>query len=187
MTIRLIVGLGNPGPEYELTRHNAGFLAVDQLADKYSANFKKWQNLGDYAKISIDGNELYLLKPMTYMNLSGKAVQSLASFYKIKPSEILVCFDDMSIDLGTLRIRKNGSAGGQKGMLSTIQTLGTQDIARLRIGIGPRPEKFDVSSFVLSKFSKSETPLLEDALKKAVDAVESCVKDGTDRAMNKFN
>ena len=140
----LLAGLGNPGPEYERTRHNAGFRIVDVAARKWGADWKPWQKLGEYAKVSVAGNEVFLLKPHTYMNLSGQAVSSLARFYKITPDRVIVCFDDVSLDVGKLRLRGNGSAGGQKGMKHIIEQLGTDKIARLRLGIGPKPEKFDL-------------------------------------------
>ena len=135
----LLAGLGNIGPEYARTRHNIGFRVVDEAARQWGADWKDWQRLGEYAKVSVCGHEVFLLKPSTYMNESGKAVSSLARFYKISPQNCVICFDDVSLDLGKLRIRKNGSAGGQKGMKSVIEQLGTQDIPRLRVGIGPKP------------------------------------------------
>ncbi len=185
--IKLIAGLGNPGAEYAKTRHNAGFMLLDKLAGKFSASFKPWQKLGEYAKVSIGGKDIYLARPLTFMNLSGDMIGSLARFYKIKPQEVLVCFDDMSLNLGDIRLRKDGSAGGQKGMLSTINNFGTQDIARLKIGIGPRPERIDASNFVLGKFTKEEAPLLETALDKALEAALTAVTENLERAMNKFN
>ncbi|MGB2579896.1 PTH1 family peptidyl-tRNA hydrolase [Elusimicrobium simillimum] len=185
--IRLIVGLGNPGEQYSNTRHNAGFMVVDKLAAKLGVRFESYKNLGEYAKAAINGNTVYLAKPLTYMNESGKMVSHLAGFYKIKPQEILVCFDDMSIDLGTVRMRLSGSAGGQNGMKSIIAHLGTQDIPRLRFGIGPKPERFDAAAYVLSKFTSSEKEVLSSTLTTAAEAAEAVVTDGLDRAMNKYN
>ena len=183
----LIVGLGNPGTQYEKTRHNAGFMVADALAAEHSASFQPWQKLGEYAKISAGEKEVFIAKPMTYMNLSGQMVSNLARFYKIPPTHILVCFDDMSLKLGDIRLRPSGSAGGQKGMKNIIELLGTDKIARLRVGIGPKPEKFDAANFVLAKFTREETPVLERAVERAVEALEVCLKDGLERAMNKFN
>lgn len=183
----LLVGLGNPGAQYEHTRHNAGFMVMDALASKWGADWKAWQNLGMYAKVSVEGREVYLLKPTTYMNESGRAVSSLARFFKIPPQHLLVCFDDVSLDVGQIRLRKSGSAGGQNGMKSVIAQLGTQDIPRLRMGIGPKPEKFDLANFVLSNFPKSDLPALETALEHACSAVERMLSDGLEKAMNQYN
>ena len=183
----LLAGLGNPGPEYERTRHNAGFRIVDAAAREWEAQWKPWQKLGEYAKVSVAGQDVFLLKPHTYMNLSGQAVSSLARFYKIPPERVVVCFDDVSLAVGKLRLRGSGSAGGQKGMKNIIEQLGTDKIARLRLGIGPKPEKFDLVNFVLGKFTRDEEELLEPALTRAVLALETYFKDGLERAMNQFN
>lgn len=183
----LIAGLGNPGAQYEKTRHNAGFMVADAFVNTYGASFQPWQKLGEYAKLSVNGKEVFVVKPMTYMNLSGQMVSSLARFYKIPTVNILVCFDDMSLKLGDLRLRPSGSAGGQKGMKNIIELLGSDKIARLRVGIGPKPEKFDAANFVLAKFTREETPVLERAVARAAEALEVYLKEGLERAMNKFN
>ncbi len=183
----LLAGLGNPGAEYARTRHNAGFRVLDACAAKWGAEWKPWQKLGEYAKVCVGGTDVYLLKPLTYMNESGRAVSSLARFYKITPDRVIVCFDDVSLEVGKLRLRGNGSAGGQKGMKSIIEQLGTDQIARLRCGIGPKPEKFDLVNFVLGKCSRDEEELLGPALERAVCALESYFKDGLQKAMNQFN
>jgi len=183
----LLVGLGNPGPEYERTRHNVGFRMVDAAGSKWGVQWQPWQKLGVYGKVSVAGNDIFLLKPHTYMNLSGQAVSSLAQFYKITPERVIVCFDDVSLDVGKLRLRGSGSAGGQKGMKNIIEQLGTDQIARLRCGIGPKPEKFDLVNFVLGKFSREEEKLLEPTLERAVCALECYFKNGLERAMNQFN
>lgn len=183
----LLAGLGNPGSQYEHTRHNAGFMALDAAGREWGADWKAWQNLGAYAKVFVAGHEVFLLKPSTYMNESGRAVSSLARFYKIPPQNCLVCFDDVSLEVGKLRIRQNGSAGGQKGMKSVIEQLGTQDIPRLRVGVGPKPEKFDLASFVLSNFPKAQLPALETALERAVQSLEVYFTQGIEKAMNQFN
>ena len=186
--VYLIVGLGNPGRQYESTRHNAGFMALDVFAERFNPSWDKWQNdKGLLAKAELEGNTLYLLKPMTYMNLSGHAVRGVTSFYKIKPKNILIIFDDMSLPLGSVRLRAKGSAGGQNGMRHIIEQLGTQDIARLRIGIGPRPEYFEGKDFVLSKFTEEQKPLLKEALIKADSAVYDFIVGGIDAAMTKAN
>ena len=187
MSYTLIAGLGNPGAQYEKTRHNAGFKVVDAYAQKYGADFQSWQNVGVYSKVSIGGKEVLLAKPMTYMNLSGQLVSGLARFYKIPPEKILICFDDMSLNVGDIRLRPSGSAGGQKGMKHIIEQLGTDKIARLRVGIGPKPEHFDAADFVLGKFTAAEIPALEDAIEHAVQALDVYLQDGLDAAMNRFN
>lgn len=187
MALFLIAGLGNPGTQYEKTRHNAGFKVVDAYAKQYSADFQSWQNIGDYAKISAGGKEVLLAKPMTYMNLSGQLVSGLARFYKIPPENILICFDDMSLDLGSIRLRPSGSAGGQKGMKHIIEQLGTDKIARLRVGIGPKPDYFDAADFVLGRFSAAENTLLETAIEKATQALDVYLQNGLEKAMNRFN
>ena len=187
MAYTLIAGLGNPGAQYEKTRHNAGFRVADALAQKYSADFQSWQNLGVYAKVSVGGRDVLIAKPQTYMNLSGQLVSGLARFYKIPPENILICFDDMSLNVGDIRLRPSGSAGGQKGMKHIIEQLGTDKIARLRVGIGPKPDYFDAADFVLGKFTATEVPALETAVEKAVQALQVYLHDGLDKAMNQFN
>ena len=187
MAYTLIAGLGNPGAQYEKTRHNAGFRVIDALAVQVGADFQSWQNLGEYAKVSIGGAEILLAKPMTYMNLSGQLVSGLARFYKIPPEKILICFDDMSLNVGDIRLRPSGSAGGQKGMKHIIEQLGTDKIARLRVGIGPKPDYFDAADFVLGKFTAQENPLLESAIDKATQAIQVYLQDGLEKAMNRFN
>ena len=187
MAYTLIAGLGNPGVQYKKTRHNAGFMVADALAEKYGVDFRSWQNLGVYTKVSVGGKDVLIAKPQTYMNLSGQLVSGLARFYKIPPENILICFDDMSLNLGAIRLRASGSAGGQKGMKHIIEQLGTDKIARLRIGIGPKPEHFDATDFVLGKFTATEIPLLESAVAKAVQAVGVYLQDSLEKAMNLFN
>lgn len=186
--IFLIAGLGNPGKQYQNTRHNAGFMAVDALAKDLQADFEPWQgDLALYARTEHKGKTLYFLKPQTFMNLSGQAVSRFANFYKIPAANILVIFDDMSLSLGNIRLRREGSAGGQNGMKNIIELLGTQNIARLRIGIGPRPAFFDGKDFVLSKFSAQEAPLLASALQKSKQTVLAMLEKGIDAAMTEAN
>jgi len=184
----LIVGLGNPGPEYRNTRHNAGFMVVDGLASACGVYFNAWQgDLAEYAKTEMSGKTVYLFKPLTYMNLSGRAVSSFSNFYKIPPSQILIIFDDISLPLGSVRLRRSGSAGGQNGMKNIIELAGTQDIARLRIGTGPVPPHFDLKDFVLSKFKPADKELLDSALEKASVAVKEMLERGIDEAMTRAN
>ena len=179
---RLIVGLGNPGGEYAETRHNVGFMVLDRLAARAGASFKaekKWQAV--VANVPTG----WLCKPQTYMNLSGESVSALGHFYKIEPSQVLVVFDDMALPLGRLRLREKGSHGGHNGLRSVIAHLGTDVIPRLRIGIGgPAGE---ATGHVLGRFSPAEKPLLEDALTRAVEAVEFTQSHGFPAAMNRYN
>jgi peptidyl-tRNA hydrolase, PTH1 family len=183
MPIKLVVGLGNPGPEYAFTRHNVGFMALDRLALDWRAQFSLQ---GRWKAACARHGDLYLLKPLTYMNLSGESVAACRSFYKIKPEEILVVYDDVALPLGKLRLRPEGSAGGQNGMRSIIQHLGTQSFPRMRIGIGGS-EKSSLSGHVLGKFGPDEQDALNKVLDRAVDAVKVAVLRGWDLAMNQFN
>jgi peptidyl-tRNA hydrolase, PTH1 family len=186
--VNFIAGLGNPDVCYHKTRHNAGFMVLDFLHESLSADeWKKWQGLGLYAKANYKGNEIYLIKPMTYMNRSGDMVLSISRFYKIKPEDMLVCYDDFSLPLGKIRIRKSGSAGGHNGMQDIITKLGTRNIPRLKIGIGPKPDYDNDKSFVLSKFKKDEMKVVEEVLSFSKDAVCSLLSEDIDTAMNRFN
>lgn len=187
----LFVGLGNPGAKYEDTRHNIGFKALDKIVDVFqmSKDWKSWQKgQAEYIKEEFLGETIFLLKPLTYMNLSGKAVSSFARFFKIETDKIILIYDDTSLDLGTLRIRKTGSAGGHNGVKDIVQILGTQDILRIKIGVGPKPHKdMDSADFVLSKFKKSEQKIVVEMLEKTADAVNELLKTDVETAMNKFN
>ena len=182
--IRLVAGLGNPGREYENTRHNAGFLVIDRLAARLGLTLQfsqAWQTLFGRA---ADG--CMYLKPMTFMNLSGRAVQSVAQFYKVDALETLIVFDDLALPLGHLRLRREGSAGGQNGMQSVIEHLGTNVVPRLRVGIGAA-EKGDMVDHVLGKFTPAEIAPLAAAIDRAADAVEHTRAHGLEAAMNLFN
>lgn len=181
MALRLVVGLGNPGEEYSRTRHNVGFMVVDRLAGD---DGWKWFE-GDLGQWTGSPSSLLIAKPMTYMNASGDFVQPFASFYKIKPEEILLVVDEIALPLGQLRIRPNGSAGGQNGMKSVIARMGTDKIPRLRVGIGPQPAFMDSAAYVLQKFKPSEE--VDPVIDRAVDAIRAIEADGLDKAMNKYN
>lgn len=188
METYLITGLGNPGTQYDLTRHNAGFMAIDILAEHLQASWQNWQGAkAVYAKTSWQDKNIFLLKPLTYMNLSGAAVSSIANFYKIKPQNVIIIFDEMSLPLGSIRLKLNGSAGGHNGMQNIIDQLGTQNIVRLRIGIGPKPSFFEGKDFVLSKFSKQEIPLLKQSLEKTLTTFEKYFSAGSGPAMTFAN
>ena len=181
--LRLLVGLGNPGTRYARTRHNAGFLALDAIAQGFA-----WKSsLGGLGEIaSMDG--LILAKPMTYMNESGRFVSEISRFYKISPHEILVCFDDLDIPLGRIRIRSQGSSGGQNGMKSIIEHLRTMEIPRLRLGIGPKPPGFDAASFVLSAFKEEEKKAVDQMVSLAKEAALCAAGDGgIAAAMSRYN
>jgi len=180
-SLRLVVGLGNPGARYARTRHNVGFRLVEQLAG--DAPWRDFEGLGQVCR----AGELWLAKPMTYMNDSGAFVGALSRWRKIPPGQILVCFDDVALPLGRLRLRLKGSGGGQKGMQSTLQHLGTQDVPRLRIGIGPQPPGMDSADFVLARFSPDEEKALAAVLDDAAAAVRVAAESGLEAAMNRYN
>jgi PTH1 family peptidyl-tRNA hydrolase len=186
----LIAGLGNPGKEYLATRHNAGFMALDFFAAKQNLAFDlAWKkDAGACCKKEIAGKTVYLLKPMKYMNLSGEATADLARFFKIPPQNCLIVFDDISIPLGSLRMRERGSAGGHNGMKDIIKNFATQAVPRLRIGIGPKPAFFDGKDFVLSRFAKAEARALEDVFENNLSpALMEFITWGAQKAMNKAN
>lgn len=183
MALKLVVGLGNPGPEYERTRHNVGFRLADRLVGEADSFWKDFKGLGAAAKIG----DLWVAKPMTYMNLSGEFVRQFAAYHNVTTAELLVVYDELALPLGKIRLRKKGSAGGQKGMLSILQHLGTDEVPRLRVGIGPQPEKMDSAAFVLGKFSKAEEAGLDAALSLAAEAVDVMRKTDIDTAMNRYN
>ncbi|MDX1681236.1 MAG: aminoacyl-tRNA hydrolase [Akkermansiaceae bacterium] len=184
MSFKLIAGLGNPGRQYESTRHNIGFMLLDRMATAEGTEFKeitRWQS--ELAKLQ-DGS--WLIKPQTFMNLSGRALQQVMNFYKLEPREILVIYDDASLPLGTLRFREKGSAGGHNGIKSIIAQISTQEFPRLKIGIGGSGPA-DMSSHVLGKFSEEEGPMLENTLARALDAVQLARTKGISEASNKFH
>lgn len=184
----LIVGLGNPGREYERSRHNCGFRAMDILADKLGCKVDKLKFQGLYTQVDYNGKKLFLLKPMTYMNLSGRAVLQLSSFFRIPPHRIIVIFDDISLAPGRLRVRGDGSAGGHNGIKSIISELGSQDFPRVKVGVGAKPNpEYDLADWVLSGFSAQEEKALGPALEKAADAALCIIDRGTMEAANRYN
>ena len=184
----LIVGLGNPGKDYERTRHNCGFRAIDILAQSLGCKIDKGKFQGLYGQVNYSGVKLYLLKPQTYMNLSGRSVLQLSAYFNIPPQRIIVLFDDISLPPGKIRIRKDGSAGGHNGIKSIIQELGSQDFPRVKIGVGAKahPEQ-DLADWVLSGFSKDEEKALVSALENAAEASVMIINKGVEAAANKFN
>ena len=184
----LVVGLGNPGEKYENTRHNVGFLTVDELAERARVPVQKLKYRALTNTVELGGARALLMKPVTYMNLSGEAVGQAARFYKIPPERVLVISDDVSLPLGKLRIRKRGSAGGHNGLKNIIQHLGTDQFPRVKIGVGEKPHPdYDMADWVLSRFTGEDLKTITEAVKRAADAVECVVKDGPDKAMNRFN
>ena len=184
----LIVGLGNPGEKYERTRHNVGFLVVDALAERLGVPVQKLKHRALTNTVRLAGQKALLMKPVTFMNLSGEAVGDAARFYKLPPERVLVISDDTALPLGKLRLRKGGSAGGHNGLKSIIQHLGTDQFPRLRVGVGEKPHPdYDMADWVLGKFQGEDRKAIDAAVKRAADAVECLIGEGPDRAMNKFN
>ena len=184
----LIAGLGNPGAEYEKTRHNTGFMTLDLLAARLQVKVSKERFKALTAQADFDGQRLFLMKPLTYMNASGIAIEAAAHFYKIPPERVLVLFDDISLPVGKLRIRKNGSAGGHNGLKSIISCLGSDQFPRVKIGVGAKPHPdYDLADWVLSSFSKAEQPELDRALGNARDAALCVITDGCEKAAASFN
>jgi len=183
----LLIGLGNPGREYQTNRHNFGFMLIDRLAVRINARGLKVQSKAIVTSGMYQDRKLILAKPQTYMNLSGQSIQGLANFYKLPLENLLVAHDDLDIPFGTIRMRPGGGPGGQKGVASTIERLGTKDFARLRLGIGRPPGRMDPSAYVLQDFSRDETKMLSELLDRAADAALEFVINGLDKAMNKYN
>ena len=184
--VKLIIGLGNPGKEYEGTRHNVGWEAIDLLANRHHIFVKARRNRAIVGEGTISGEKVVLARPLTFMNLSGEAVAGLARRYRINPEDITVICDDVNLDLGRLRIRASGSAGGHNGLKSIIHSLGTQDFARVRMGVGS-PRHDDMVKHVLSKFNRAERSIAKQTTDEAADAVEAILSEGIEPAMNRFN
>ena len=184
----LLVGLGNPGSKYESTRHNMGFLAVDGLARRKGFRFNKLRFRAWTAEWMVNGEKVLVMKPVTFMNLSGEAVRQAVDFYKVAPDHVLVVSDDTALAVGRLRIRRGGSAGGHNGLKNIILHLGTDQFPRLRVGVGEKPHPdYDMADWVLGKFQGEDKKAIDQAVKRAADAVECLLKEGPDRAMNRFN
>ncbi len=183
----LIVGLGNPGPRYQNTRHNAGFLLVDRLAERQGGIFRRDSKRALVCRTRWGERALFLAKPQTFMNLSGQAVRELLERLELEPSQLLVVYDEAALPLGKIRLRLNGSAGGHKGMQSILACLGTLEIARLRIGIAPPEAPEDLSDFVLSEFGKREWEEFQQVLDRAAEAVTTFLEEGPEQAMARYN
>jgi len=183
----LIVGLGNPGREYKDNRHNVGFMLVDRLTVRLNARLTRVQAKALVGSVNYDNNKLIFAKPQTYMNLSGQSIQGLARFYKVPLENMIVAHDDLDLPFGTIRIRPGGGPGGQRGVASTIERLGSKDFPRLRIGIGRPPGRMDPAAYVLQDFPKADLLILSEILDHAANAALTYVTEGLNAAMNKFN
>ncbi|MFW5650367.1 MAG: aminoacyl-tRNA hydrolase [Acetivibrio ethanolgignens] len=183
----IIVGLGNPGRDYAGTRHNIGFDVITRLSDDYNIplDFKKHKAL--CGRGYIEGQKVLLAQPQTFMNLSGESVRELMDYYKVSNEEIIIVYDDISLDVGQLRVRPKGSAGGHNGIKSIIQHIGTQEFPRVRVGVGDKPKGWDLADYVLGRFPAEEEPKVRDALVRASQACKRIILDGVEEAMNQFN
>ncbi|OHB84902.1 MAG: aminoacyl-tRNA hydrolase [Planctomycetes bacterium RBG_16_64_12] len=185
--MKLIVGLGNPGPRYEGTRHNVGFAVLAEVARKYATGRPKRKFQGEVVEADLEGVSALLLSPTTYMNHSGASVQTARDFYKLPDQDLLVICDDLNLPLAKLRFRAGGSSGGQKGLADIILRLGTEEFSRLRIGTGAPPDGRDATDYVLEKFTRQEIPEIEEAIWRAADAVAVWAREGIEHCMNQYN
>lgn len=184
----LIVGLGNPEKKYDKTKHNVGFDAVDEIIDEFDIPSSGISMKGMYGKGIVSGDKVMVMKPLTYMNLSGRAVRAYVDYYNIDPaSELIVIYDDVDLPAGSLRIRKKGSAGSHNGMKSIIEMLGGGDFTRIRIGIGPKPEKWDLADYVLAPFSKADRQKIDETIEEIPRVIKRIIENGVDIAMTEFN
>lgn len=183
----IIAGLGNPEAKYDKTRHNIGFRLVDELASRNGITFSDRKHNGLIGKGIIGGEKVILVKPLTYMNLSGECVGAVADYYKTEPENVIILFDDISLDVGKIRIRKKGSAGGHNGIKSIIAHLGSENFPRLKFGVGDKPKGMDLADYVLGRFSGQDEITVSQGLDKACEAVECMISQGLDAAMNKYN
>ena len=183
----IIIGLGNPGKEYENTRHNTGFITIDKLANKYNIDISKEKHKALIGTGNIEGEKVVLVKPQTYMNLSGEAARLVLDFYKEDVKNVIAVFDDLDLPVGTIRIKERGSAGTHNGVKSLIKELGSQQFKRVKVGTGSSEAKGDLINFVLGKFSNEELVEIEKSTDKAVEAIITIIKDGIVKAMNDYN
>ncbi len=183
----IIAGLGNPTKEYDKTRHNAGFAVIDKLADTYNISMDIKKHKAICGKGVIAGQKVVLVKPQTYMNLSGESIREVVDFYKVDIENVLVVFDDISLDVGKLRLRPKGSAGGHNGIKSIISHLGTDQFKRIKFGVGDKPRGYDLADWVLGRFPKDQADAVEEGLENACKAVETIILEGIESGMNKYN
>ncbi|HHU73655.1 MAG TPA: aminoacyl-tRNA hydrolase [Clostridiales bacterium] len=185
--MRIIVGLGNPTLKYQATRHNIGWDAITRLSDDYNIPMNIKAHKAICGTGFIEGEKVILAQPITYMNLSGESVRQLVDFFKVSSEDVIIIYDDISLEVGQLRIRKKGSAGGHNGIKSIIQHLGTDEFPRIKIGVGDKPGDWDLADYVLSRFNKEEQPIIREALKDASDACKMIISSGIEAAMNQYN
>ncbi len=186
--MHIIIGLGNPKAEYKNTRHNIGFDVIEMLADKYNIVAETQKHKAFCGKGFIGNEKVVLAMPQTYMNLSGESVYEIVNYYKIDvENELIVVYDDIDLDIGQIRIRKKGSAGGHNGMKSIIGLLGTQNFSRIRMGVGAKPKGYDLADYVLGHFSNEEREVIDSGIIRATEAIKVLIEDGVDMAMNKYN
>lgn len=183
----IIAGLGNPTKEYDKTRHNVGFSVIDVLADRYRIDVSERKHKALCGRGVIEGQKVVLMKPQTFMNLSGESIRAAVDFYKVEPEDVIIIYDDISLEPGQLRIRLKGSAGGHNGIKNIIAHLGTQEFPRIKVGVGAKPPRMDLAAYVLSRFSQGEQKLMDDAFSEAAGAAVMMMTDGADRAMNHYN
>lgn len=183
----IIVGLGNPTDKYQATRHNIGWDAITRISDDYGISLDMKKHKAICGKGSIAGEKVVLAQPMTYMNLSGESVRELMDFYKVRPEEVIVIYDDISLEVGQLRLRTKGSAGGHNGIKSIISHMGTDEFPRIKVGVGDKPKGWDLADYVLSRFQAEEQATMRDALKDTSEAVKTILTDGMNVAMNQYN
>jgi len=185
--VKVIVGLGNPGRRYRDTRHNVGFVTIDEVARRRACEFETFSSTSMVAKLSIEGERVLFVKPLTFMNLSGQSAGEVIRYYRVAPSNLLVVADDVNLPLGRVRVRERGGAGGHKGLLSIIESLGTEEFPRLRIGVGRGAEDRDLSDYVLARFEPDEQVAVKSTVGHAADAVEMFFFEGIEQVMNEFN
>ncbi len=185
--MKIIVGLGNPGAKYAGTRHNVGFSVIDELAERYNISMNTQKHKAIIGKGIINGEKVILAMPQTFMNLSGESVRALLDFYKCTTDDLIVVYDDIDLDVGKIRIRERGSAGGHNGMKNIILHAGNQNFVRVRVGVGHKPDHMDLADYVLSRFGKDDLPYMRESCGKACDAIEIILSDSAVTAMNRYN
>ena len=185
--MKIVVGLGNPGQKYKLTRHNVGFDVLTDIAQRYLVGAPKSKFNAEVAEALIKSEKTILISPLTFMNLSGRSVQAAVDFYKVPLEDVLIVCDDINLDVGRLRLKPGGSAGGQNGLKDIIQRLGSDQFPRLRLGVGKVPARWDTADYVLGKFDSNDRPLVDVGIKLAADAIEVWIESGLQTAMNRFN
>ena len=185
--MKIIIGLGNPGAKYAGSRHNMGFRVITELADRHHISVSTSRHKGLLGSGVIAGEKVLLVMPQTYMNNSGECARPVADYYRVPLEDVLIVYDDIALDVGQIRVRAKGSAGGHNGMKSLIAHLGSSDFPRVRVGVGEKPPRMDLADYVLGHFPEAELPLIREAVSTAADAVETWISDGVETAMNRYN